>query len=57
MTDVEANVEYATFGRNNADLNARTEDEAHLENNKPAAVDEDAREIAAVQTIFDMAGV
>jgi ClpP class serine protease len=57
MSDVEATVEYATFTRNSSDLQARTEDEAAIETNAPAAADENVREAQAVNTIFDMAGV
>ncbi|ANO58037.1 putative protease [Shewanella phage SFCi1] len=57
MNDVEATVEYATFGRNNADIEAREQDETQLANNAPASTDDDAREAAAVAQMFDMAGV
>tara|TARA_R100000541_G_scaffold18689_2_gene28549 strand:+ start:2258 stop:3403 length:1146 start_codon:yes stop_codon:yes gene_type:complete len=57
MNNVEATVEYATFGRNNADIEAREQDEQALAGNTPASTDDGAREAVAVNTIFDMAGV
>jgi ClpP class serine protease len=54
--DTECQVEYMTFGRNNSDLEARSTDEQEIANNNPAAVDESAREVAAVANIFERVG-
>jgi ClpP class serine protease len=54
--DTDCQVEYMTFGRNNADLDARASDEKDLDGNKPAAVDEDARVTASVANIFERVG-
>jgi hypothetical protein len=54
--DTECMVEYMTHGRNASDLAARAEDEKSLADNNPASVDADAREAAAVASIFDRVG-
>lgn len=51
--NTECQVEYMTFGRNKTDLSARGADEQELDGNAPAAVDEKARETAAVSNIFE----
>lgn len=54
--DTECQVEYMTFGRNNADLEARGQDENALAGNTPAPLDDSAREVAAVANIFERVG-
>ena len=51
MTDVEANVEYATHQRNGADLGNREKDEADLGDNSPASVDKGTREAALIASV------
>jgi ClpP class serine protease len=58
MNDVASAVEYATFGRNNADLSARAADEALIADNAPASTSDDdsARVSAGVSDIFKRLG-
>lgn len=54
--DTECQVEYMTFGRNKADLDARTDDESNLADNAPGAADKATAEAAAVKNIFERVG-